>query len=200
MKESPIIFSGEMVQAILEGRKTMTRRVVNLGKFRGADVDKCVPSIDGLFVPSDGIVFSTPSTRFSKAMQDKIVRCPFGVPGDRLWVRETWQTNPDKTKVIYKADYTDGGFVTDNDIYYGWKPSIFMPRWASRITLEITNVRVERLQEITSEDCIREGIQDHEDSVFDRLDKFGELWESIYGNDSWSKNSWVWVIEFRVMP
>jgi hypothetical protein len=186
MKERPIIFSGEMVQSTLEGRMTMTIRVVNLGKFRGADVDKCVPSIDGLFVPSDGIVFSTPSTRFSKAMQDKIVRCPFGVPGDReeknrmslLWVKETWATEshfdnlrpkniPSLAKIWYMADGPKPIWVGKT------RPSIFMVRWMSRITLEITNIRVERLTEITDKDVLREGVD---------------------------LNPWVWCISFRRLP
>lgn len=196
MKEHPIIFSASEVRAILDGRKTQMRRVV-----------KPQPLHDGGRTPRvhyddhDNIVAIGDSRRR--------INCPYGKPGDRLWVRETWRLFDSSTecacydycgcsrfhgKPLYKAshDYLGGP----------WKPSISMPRWASRITLEITNVRVERLQDISGPDCWAEGI---EDAGWD-CEKYGsvtycyrDLWESIYGPGSWDRNDWVWVIEFKLI-
>lgn len=184
MKEHPILFSTSMVQAILDGRKTMTRRVVKSPKW------------------------SEPS----RALVD--FECPYGWIGDRLWVRETWAKPPMLTnkmlrdgadtwpKCVYLADDVDIGQWKE----WGWKvkPSIFMPRWASRITLEITNIRVERLQDITSADSIKEGMYSYANSqtidceTRDPRDDFKILWDSINGKKHpWSSNPWVWVISFR---
>ena len=175
MKERPILFSGPMVRAILDGRKTMTRRVVK---------------------PQSLIISGHPPR--------SIRQCPYGAPGDRLWVRETFAhlTHNDTGEgegYIYRAD----GW--DDDVK--WKPSIFMPRWASRITLEITDVRVERLQDITNGDAITEGVwtispnkgRDYMDggSTICPCGLFRSLWEKINGRESWDNNPWVWVIEFR---
>lgn len=161
MKERPIIFSTPMIQAILEGRKTQTRRVV---KYRP-------------YAQDDAPVH--------------LHECPYGVPGDRLWVREAWGqgyfTPPGD-------DTTEGAIhyrATELDAHVTWKPSIFMPRWASRITLRITKVRVERVQNITGKDAIAEGVES--------VDQYRKLWNSLnakrdYG---WDENPRVWVIEFR---
>lgn len=187
MKERPILFSGPMVRAILEGRKTQTRRVVK-------------PQ------PSEPVTWGCIGGKgFGFIAGDEMLRCPYGVPGDRLWVRESfsydarwryewWQETGERPDIWYWAD----GNPTDGD----WtkpKPSIHMPRSASRITLEVKSVRVERLQDITPEDAEAEGIDE-----FMREKKLGgyyttafsRLWESINGPGSWEQNPWVWVIEF----
>ena len=165
MKERPILFSGPMVRAILDGRKTQTRRPYN-------------PKAG--FPREDGEV--TPTT--ADAWTD-YGPCPLGQPGDRLWVRETWTQNTSGV-VWYRAD---GHPIADGL----WRPSIHMPRWASRITLEITHVWVERVQDITEDGAIREGMV--------RVDRcspfqmFRDTWQSIYG--TWDANPFVWAVEFR---
>lgn len=190
VKERPILFSGPMVKAILEGRKTQTRREIK-------NADKWWPHGPEHFTnPGDAL--------------DAVVRhnCPYGKTGDRLWVRETFAELPDMDgdsvgHVLYRADGGYGG---------KWTPSIFMPRDYSRILLEITDVRVERLNEISEEDAIAEGIEiDHKASNGDPMYRhyihsnipdsspwvsFESLWESINGKGSFD-DRWVWVIEFK---
>lgn len=181
MKERPILFSGEMVRAILEGRKTQTRRVVKMPPFDSSD--ETLGSY--LIAHMDG--------------------CPYGQVGDRLWVRETWAYCPYRNCFFYRAD----NFPEDK---FKWKPSIHMIRAASRITLEITGIRVERLQDISEEDAIAEGIQKNPVQFDTRLNypagssaagwhnpknSFRSLWRSINGKDSWELNPCVWVIEFK---
>ena len=191
MKEKPILFSAPMVRAILDGRKTMTRRVV---KPQPYDDDFRV----GLYHPTledrHGI-YPGPET-FGVSNSEWSIKCPYQ-PGMKLWVRETF--NPGNYYPIYKADMPVlGGGIK-------WKPSIFMPRAASRIDLLIKSVRVERLQDITEEDAINEGINLRYDKdedglvIYDKrnVEAFKELWESINGKGSWEKNPFVWVIEFK---
>lgn len=137
--------------------------------------------------------------------------CRHGQPGDRLWVRETWQHLHNEGQ---KADEFEQWQQNSIDCFYladesspnnkpmsgRWRPSIHMPRWASRITLEITDVRVERLQDISNEDAVAEGIGTPCDMRYAALDAFKPLWESINGHDSWEANPWVWVIEFKRIP
>lgn len=204
MKERPILFSGEMVRAILDGRKTQTRRLV-----------KPQPTIT--FKDNDIAIWDDPktiSTRTWNGSEGFNDFCPYGQVGDRLWVRETWaclKPNSNETgninsihTIAYKATdkYPDG---------IKWKPSIHMPRTASRITLEITGVRVERLQDISEEDAIAEGIEpsfmwtgvqrykSYTSKTHDLTPilSFMSLWKSINGNDSWELNPYVWVIEFK---
>lgn len=162
-----------MVRAILEGRKTMTRRIIT---------DESIISLR-----EDG----TPGK-----VQP---RSRYGKPGDRLWVRETWAPHADMPTraAIYRCDR--GGDYQDNVTeHFRWRPSIHMPRWASRIDLEITGVRVERLKEISNEDCWNEGMSDETNPQLKANRKwFSELWESINGVGSWDSNPWVWVVEFR---
>ncbi|WP_337038765.1 hypothetical protein [Enterobacter roggenkampii] len=136
---------------------------------------------------------------FGVADENEGYACPFGAVGDRIWVRETFSPVPDHEEpagcsaILYAAD--------GNGPYGKWVPSIHMPRWASRITLEITGVRVERLNSISDSDASKEGccIADMESG--DCLsDVFARLWTSIYGDESWKVNPWVWVIEFKVVP
>lgn len=185
MKERPILFSTEMVKAILEGRKTQTRRVV---KKQPHGAGEWVRQLASWLFPNVNPYIK--------------LKCPYGQPGDRLWVRETFLVERSQHKDFYeyKADYSNT-FAGD----VCWKPSIFMPREACRILLEVTDVRVERLQDISEEDAIAEGIslpnyaeQAIKDIFFPEPSAiYSELWESINGKGSWDKNPWVWVIEFK---
>jgi len=222
MKERPIIFSTEMVKAILDGRKTMTRWVINLKGYSQQIWGECIPHNGSeakllgepyLKVPHD-LVIDNAGTR---------ITCPYGQAGDRLWVREThiFEVNEDYPKdprghydeeadehliPHYKADDEDISDWLDlesGDMGGKWRPSIFMPRWASRLTLEITGVRVERLQEITEEDAQVEGcpkiIGDFTGlEVAPARYVFEKLWDSLYARRGygWGKNPWVWVIRF----
>jgi hypothetical protein len=130
--------------------------------------------------------------------------CPYGQPGDRLWVRETFGYNPDHPGILAHCCYrADPGHEHDG---ITWKPSIHMPRRASRILLEITGVRVERLQDIGTEDIEAEGVTTSDEAIMEhgcraRVIDFAKLWEGINGGGSWDANPWVWVVEFRrVMP
>lgn len=193
-RERPILFNDQMVRAILEGRKTVTRRAVKDTGFYAIDA-----AIHGNEV----------ALREREALS---TRCPYGQPGDRLWVREAWaQINvaqaPGETWVVYRE--------CDNRTDYGgpWKPSIHMRRRDSRILLEITAVRVERLQDISEEQALAEGVRgepcDHARQACSDIGcwgdtakgAFGFLWEQLNGAGAWQANPWVWVIEFkRVTP
>ncbi|HBT3897303.1 TPA: hypothetical protein MBK72_004914 [Klebsiella pneumoniae] len=242
MKERGMIFNSEMVRAILDGRKTQTRRIM-----------KVQPESNQL-----GLLLITDSTKHSDIgkyhwaesnatgnhVRSKLFSSPFGAVGERIWVRETWATlgNEDGCYVdwednlckgdersaarIYRAsceqrpgDY--GLWSIPDDAYWkphtkehkfegAWRPSIHMPRWASRILLEITDVRVERLNAISEEDARAEGIIDGgclncgepepcgcANPEPDATDAFAYLWQSIYGQENWNANPWVWVIEFK---
>lgn len=187
-----------MVQAILSGQKTMTRRVVK-DQPNAKDVTGCGMSC---FTPDGKISIRGHRPDGSAA---EWFRKGYGLIGDRLWVRETFQIIP-PNKIFYKAD-------KENIANKGWRPSIFMPRSASRITLEITGIKVERLQDISEEDAKREGVEKTEFG-YKNYDKsypvaefmgggsparrsFMTLWESINGTGSWNANPWVWVIEFK---
>ena len=215
MKERPILFSAPMVRAILSGSKSQTRRVV-----------KPQPT-DG------GLEWATACGGDFAAWQDPLLlldehsedggpcqrQCPYGQPGDRLWVRETFAIVPrtayrcsegvqqtlrpddefEHDAAIYKAgwDRSNGGFR--------WRPSIHMPRWASRISMEIVSVRVERLQDISEADAQAEGCAlecmtptgDDSGSAIHGPGGYIALWESINGPGSWDANPWVWVVEVK---
>ena len=222
VKERPIIFSGEMVKAILDGKKTMTRRVV---KFSDFTIDSITPLhielVDGkycLFNERNGWLIGYP-------------KFPYGKVGDRLWVRETWIQGYDDpliesegddenaVSIIYKADGKEeyrscsaetaenwGDFSADSEMV-GFKSPIHMPRWASRILLEITDIRIERLNDISDEDAVKEGFSDKKPSGMQpammpnpKAD-FRNYWDSINAKKGypWSSNPWVWVVEFKVV-
>ena len=193
MKERPILFNAEMVNAILAGNKTQTRRIMKpqpVNETAWVGGMHCLTWIHKEVAGPDGWLMHN--------------LCPLGKVGDRLWVRETWN----KTR-IFQAPDAGEVFVyaaCDNRTDYGgpWKPSIHMPRAASRITLEITAVRVERLQDISEEDALAEGVRTELDAAsagaswYDKPRRaFQFLSESIYGAESWATNPWVWVIEFK---
>lgn len=212
MKERPILFSGPLVQAILDGRKTQTRRLVKPQPPSDVDVRRRAGDGYSLFKAPyhydhwrvAGPVWAVRDI-MGEAFPDSWV-CPYGKPGDRLWVREAHASGdmgPLRADgpVVYRANYSD-----DDPNVGPWCPSIHMPRWASRIDLEVTGVRVERLQEITAEDARAEGIEaDTRDCRVECLprmiiDRFADLWDKINGKRegaSWEANPWVWVVEFR---
>jgi hypothetical protein len=218
MRERPIIFSTEMVRACLAGRKTQTRRPIKYQKpyWRFSDFRTDVASISKLTGKNTndnvwaGFYFGPENE------SPGYFKCPFGRPGNRLWVRETFYidktpTDNDgewagyETELYYKADDEINPDVDVNLIK--WTPSIFMPYWASRITLEIINVRVERLQEITEEDALSEGFEiGHgldESSPFFAKGAFKKYWDSLYTKKpeyQWDANPWVWVIDFTNNP
>ncbi|MBN5183637.1 morphogenetic protein [Serratia marcescens] len=217
MKERPVIFNSEMVRAILDGRKTQTRRVMKVQpESSGFGLRFITESLNNR---DTGKYFWSQSDACGiNKSRSKPFLCPFGQVGDRLWVRETFQgplipedelseylgANPDKFQSPAYCEYAaDGGakpeYVdSDENTRYGWRPSIHMPRWASRITLEITAVRVERLNDISDGDAIREGCSAADMKSGDCVaDVFARLWASIYGAENWHANPWVWVIEFR---
>jgi len=205
--ERPILFSAPMVRAILDGRKTQTRRVIKDGP-KGDYWSK--PSCSGY--PGDPWYVTAnltpPSTHVFKT-------CPYGKAGDRLWVRETWTPSVEEDgQTVVKTEpplYRAGNpvFAEGGPEDWRWTPSIFMPRWASRITLEITDVRVERLQEISVTDIRSEGIScpEHDfDSGFCSSEcaalrrAWSMGWDKINGKRKgcdWNSNPWVWVIEFK---
>ena len=228
IRERPILFSGAMVRAILEGRKTMTRRVVKPQPHAGVDAVKWQDVIvtgcntqgqSGLAMMRGGVI------------ESEAIRCPHGQPGDRMWVRETFRIESVGTHVPVKIPYEDVGIVYAADgekknihreypsalsrTCHNNKPSIFMPRWASRITLEVTGVRVERLLEISEQDAIAEGVErvryavePHDAGFRDYIGdvvlrsarhSFESLWVKINGRESWDANPWVWVVEFRMV-
>lgn len=238
MRERPILFSAPMVRAILDGRKTQTRRVV-----------KPVPDL----VTNDGVPACFTARDAELGRLGEVIPSPYGQQGDRLWVRETWgyrgcrssyPANTHDALVHYHADdsrreipfatsdemnqtmprqaikYPPGFDELDED-EQRWKegellsawwerkkkiPSIHMPRWACRLVLEITGVRVERLHDIRLRDARAEGCQVREISLFgadepqrDRIGRihFQTLWESVNGAGAWHANPWVWVIDFK---
>ncbi len=245
MKERPILFNGEMVRAILEGHKTVTRRAV-----KGLQIPKEDPSqgetrqrwsaVGQRHARYGFCVFG--ETEEECAMElGEFGACPYGRPGDRLWVREAWSID------MIAACSTDKGYDSEYELRYraddaareiqvapgepdpyialydsqrgDWRPSIHMPRWAARILLEITGVRVERLQEGEGETAfesryLAEGINriHHGDGEYyfhpfksepgpgnwsDPFDAWRSLWVSAYGAESWNANPWVWVVEFK---
>ena len=172
MKERPILFSGQMVRAILEGRKTQTRRMV---KPQAAILTDEMARGFGIRPPA---VENAP-----------VIPCPYGQPGDRLWVRETWALHPETGSLLYKADDA----APDN---IKWKPSIHMPRKHSRILLEMTSIRVERLQTISWEDALAEGT-DNDPATTNAVGSFAKYWDYINGAEAWDMNPWVWVVGFK---
>lgn len=235
MTERPILFNAEMVRAILDGRKTQTRRIVNNKYIDGLDF--LGSQVADEIQTEISVVHVTNCTREDdKGKQYKYtgllacsseypeegyieIKSPFGMPGDLLWVRETLSKKkwPDYHYVVYPqvtAGTGDEDFNYRGSDYRGLVPSIHMPRWASRILLEITDIRVERVQDISEGDAIAEGVRGLEKTLAGGSDGiepdsgyefamsinprfcFENLWQSIYG-DSWKRNDWVWVVEFK---
>ncbi len=215
MKETGIIMSGNHPKLVLDLLKTMTRRTKGLNKINEHPDDWTV-DLQG----------NIAAFRNIHTGEDVLIRCPYGQVGDRLWVRETHKFTAFGFALNAFIEYKDGEqkdvttYIKDGTIVYNqdhpnehkWRPSIFMPRWASRITLEITEVRVERVQEISVEDCISEGypfglIPEGLNQVQIAIAKvsrrgwFSSLWDSLNAKRgfSWQVNSWVWPISFKVV-
>lgn len=189
-KDRPILFSAPMVRALLDGSKTQTRRV---------------------FKAKNGGVW--PHKNDIPGMRQIMRNCPYGQPGDRLWVRETFAdlqgtgiehrpiSSGPLQRYAFAADTKPGSHGDEARKEFGvkWKPSIFMPRTASRITLDITGVRVERLQDISEADAAAEGVSAKHtaDAHYTAREAYAVLWGQINGGGSWHLNPWVWVIEFK---
>lgn len=196
MREIPILFNIEMVKAILEGRKTQTRRPVKVTP-KGKSLIEPLPQDKELFICGQC---------------GKIEKSPFGKPGDVLWVRETFARSVIwKGRYHYKADHPNwkpAEKILSNKC--GWKPSIHMPKEACRLKLKVKRVWVERVQDISEKDCIKEGALRKDTALKWSESKdikgmgpakfaFSLLWQSIYGGESWERNDWVWCCEFEVM-
>jgi hypothetical protein len=196
MKERPILFSAPMVRAILEGRKTQTRRIVKYNLVLGG-IHPAVASIvhrgDGWFGFE---AVEEIKRQYSTTFPLHAIRSPYGQEGDRLWVKETFQAHPIYGSPVYRADWSSP-YNPVEDEGWPWKPSIFMPRKTSRITLEITDIRVERLQRISPQDAIKEGLGMTLRNEPSAVQRYAELWESINGKGSWDANPWVWAITFQ---
>jgi len=215
MRERPILFAAPLVRAILDGRKTQTRRVIK-------PQPKGVPERGG----------------FGRLWFDgrEDMNCPFGVRGDRLWVRETWMPGYEhdadheagpQVSVIYGADKAErraaapsyeiaeqwaNAYSEDGEVPPRWRPSIHMPRWACRLFLEVTDVRVERLLAISEDDAIAEGIDGQGCAELSTstpwsnhlapvaVHAYAALWDQLNGAGAWDSNPWVWVIEFERVP
>lgn len=250
-----MIFNAEMVRAILDGRKTQTRRIMKVQPsdgfhptHNGYGLDLNAHWYTPGVVDKNGYLQPAKKDVFGVADENEGYTCPFGAVGDRIWVRETWGVvsheldedgriqpwSPDRpATAIHEMPFGNGYYsghaiyAADGDFTWGdddgyedgrtcWKPSIHMPRAACRILLEVTGVRVERLNDISETDAESEGIdmealydsQDCYDCIADHnmtgrptvTGAFKYLWESIYGDESWKVNPWVWVIEFKVVP
>ncbi|KAF6684994.1 hypothetical protein [Pantoea sp. EKM20T] len=220
MRERPILFNADMVGAVLDGRKTQTRRIIQSpAKNMQASGHKVIEYRE----PGDKWygehVFSMRNqsgTWCDYTKEQFLAKCPFGAVGDRLWVRETFRVHSRATDVatlVYKASEQQSWTQQTHRVPIEkcnkpavvdtWTPSIHMPRWASRITLEITCVRVERLNSMTEKDALAEGCLGGHDSIpgyqysATPHEHFHHVWQSIYGADSWQANPWVWVIEFK---
>jgi hypothetical protein len=197
MTERPILFSAPMVRALLDGSKTQTRRPLKVQPFDVLPMNENQP---GQWV---GLMEREPKP------QGTVFRCKFGVPGDRLWVRESfWGCDlpgyGDQPCVVYDDEWAGKEYQPAAPRPWGRKfgriPSIHMPRDCSRILLEIVSVRVERLNDCSEADAKAEGV-DPATCVHEYYDGYSKLWESINGAGSWAANPWVWVVEFkRVMP
>lgn len=210
MKLRPILFSTAMVQAILDGRKTQTRRVVKVqprDDNQRWQLSRMLESTSKSDKKNEGkLHWVVMENDYSiKEYDPRYFVCPYGQPGDILWVRETWA--PALGDICYKADYSEET-LADEENKGIWKPSIHMPFAAARIFLRIKSVRVERLQDISEADAVAEGTTPAKIQIVAALfqttsarrcyrDGFKSIWQSINGAESWNANPWVWVVEFE---
>jgi len=216
MKERPILFSAPMVRALLAGTKTQTRRLVKSPaknmQAAGMEVINYRPPGDPWYKDCVWSMRGKNGVWGDYTHADFLALCPYGAPGGRLWVKETWRVSPSSVEearrdsVHYRAD------VDEPEAPGQWRPSIYMSRRASRITLEITEVRIQRLHEISDDDAVAEGCPARPlppggtatVASFDAsspIKAFERLWRSINGDESWFANPWVWALTFkRVTP
>ncbi|WP_314413750.1 hypothetical protein [Pantoea septica] len=220
MRERPILLNGDMVRAVLNGSKTQTRRIMKVQP--SADFSPMNMELETDFTArwyTPGVVdkhgYLQPAKKqvFGVASEDEGYTCPFGAVGDRLWVRETFRVHSRATDVatlVYKASERQSwteqthrvpvSVCNKPAVIEKWTPSIHMPRWASRITLEITGVRVERLASVSNDDARAEGYPAERAADGGNSDPwlwFRDLWDGIYPEQSFKVNPWVWVIEFK---
>lgn len=214
MKDHPIPFTGAMVRAVRDGTKFQTRRIVKLPRMNPLGKWEVMPwggpnggrTRDGQTVPFQNVI--------GHSRTGEIIGCPYGQPGDGLWVREAWRTVEAADKIPPRDLGAASRLWFEADAphqpgYGKYRPGMFMPRWASRITLEVTGARVERLQDISEADAIAEGIEKtvngfwsmygHAgvDGTYSPRASYRALWEQINGEGAWALNPWVWVIEFK---
>lgn len=220
MKERPIQFSAPMVRALLDGRKGQTRRVMSRQLKNPGWTSYVYFPPHANYPDRPGVAIEC-GEDYPDDDSDKVY-CPYGDPGDRLWVREAWRTTGDGGRVDdmpprdlqpHQVWYEADGAAPDDECVGKYRPSMFMPRWASRTTLEVTGVRVDRLQDISEEDAISEGIEpyaiyggkvaswkgsvDMAAAHDSPRDAYRDLWNAINGPDAWNTNPWVWVVEFK---
>ncbi|EEI6242868.1 hypothetical protein KZ124_004032 [Salmonella enterica] len=223
MKEHGMIFNAEMVRAILEGRKTQTRRIMKVQP--GTPEFGLRRIIESSKANENGMYFWSQDDACGIKARSKPFLFPYGEVGDRIWVRETFRVHSRATDVatlVYRASVRNSWTEQTHRVPVAvcnkpatpekWTPSIHMPRWASRITLEITDVRVERLHNISERDSLREGLfqlpasgryclqpgmQYFGMASHSAKEVYSWLWASIYGEESWAANPWVWAITFR---
>jgi hypothetical protein len=204
MKERPILFQGAMVRALLAGTKTQTRRAMRVQP--GDETTVTVEHFNQTVIDRHGDEQPGPEV-FGAWWDDgeSGLRCPYGQPGDRLWVRETWayhlhaqaSQRDEDGPWVYAAD---GRPALQVRLCDRWRPSIHMPRVACRLTLDVTRVRVERLQEISDEDALAEGVDRTNTSISGYAkERYRTLWDSINGVGSWDANPWVWAVSFKRM-
>lgn len=196
MRELPMLYSTPMVQAIIAGRKTVTRRSISTQ-----------PDNEGYFEMKlkDGVL----EIDYNQGDENPRVKCPYGSKGDVLWVRETWAKVPAsaycQSNGVLQMPLDDPSMVAVFKAGWNrssplWKPSIHMPKITARIWLQITNIKVERLHGITEADAIAEGVEPFGFRIKNSAIRlFQQLWQSINGEESWNTNPWVWVISFKVL-
>jgi hypothetical protein len=228
MEEHPILCNDAMVRAILAGRQTQDRRPIKVPPFKATRAypkDGCSSYVIQCINESDTfeMIYWYRDDDSELGIWHEPVRCPWAI-GDRLWVREAWAQDLEHNRLFYRADI-DGSsgrvpYLMDGAGGFGggvgearidkWRPSIHMPRWASRLTLEITNIRVQQVQDISEGDAEREGWQFQNHPLMKRYDPvtmdtarlwFRDLWDSIYAKRGlgWDANPWVWILDFKVV-
>lgn len=210
IKERPILMCGDMVRAVLKhiDPKTVTRRIIK-PQPSSSDVSLYGGKIHcGVFYHPE---IDVPIGGYGFESEDFQWKCPYGQPGDRLWVKETWSPDHRDTyphyPIVYRADgYPEDWLVKDSKGQprkhdqlgdFKWRPSIFMPRHLSRIDLEVVSIRVEQLHEITDMDLANEGFLTHNKQGHSPRDQFSLLWDQLNGRGTWAANPWVWRVEFK---
>lgn len=201
MKSTPLLFKPEMIRACLDGRKRMTRRLVNPQPPRGARI----ASYSENGVPTEFVL----ADRHGDPIDAPPIKCRYGLPGDEIWSRENFASGYSEGcwGTIYGADgvFIQGPRRHEKGPHYNaedrppmkWRPSIHQPRWASRFVRTLTQVRVERLQSITERDAELEGVTPNTDERELATEAFVRLWDSINGDRApWASNPWVWVLEW----
>tara|TARA_R110002124_G_scaffold173690_5_gene341365 strand:+ start:24048 stop:24704 length:657 start_codon:yes stop_codon:yes gene_type:complete len=216
MTERPILFSGPMVRALLDGRKTQTRRIIKPQPDWDLPEPCCSTTVEGWQGPIDRATWACNADPTAD-----LRRCPYGGPGDSLWVKETWRPRPaqqdwdldvryaadGEVRTIKDGEFGDRDWLMPKAARTGNVSPLFMPRWASRLTLDITDIKAERLQDISEADALAEGTQepslrdlggDLTQAAWSERHVYSRLWKHINGPTSWDANPWVWAVTFTV--